>query len=107
MAGGTNSVACSAFAKDGTIDVLVGCPGSESKARYRGLLEQLSGAETRTFVTAMNSLMTVSSDKPLVAETTSFESCDLDKINAIQQWAADCLKSPTAVFGTTGSLRSR
>jgi hypothetical protein len=49
-------------------------------------------------VTAINNLLTVSADKPLIAETVSVSANDLAKIGALQAAAARSIKTTGPVF---------
>jgi hypothetical protein len=92
------AMACTVFAKDNSLNVLLACPGEKSTAAYRGLIEQLGAAKDDVFVTAINNLLTVSADKPLMAATVSVSEKDLAKIGALQAAAARSIKSTGPVF---------
>lgn len=95
------AIACTVFVKAGILHVLVACPGDTSAAAYRGLLAQLAAASDEVFVTAINNMLTVSADKPLIAETASVSEKDLGKVGAMQVRATHALKSTGTVLDLT------
>ncbi len=100
------AMSCNIFTKDGTLHIILGCPGNDSKAAYNNFLEQLGATDDKTFITAMNNLITLSADKPLLAEGILFSQSDLEKVPAIQQFAAECLRSSDKIFDLKNSVQA-
>jgi hypothetical protein len=92
------ATSCNLFTKDNFLHVVLGCPDGKSKTSYEGLLKQLASADEEIFITVINNFITVSADKPLLPETTSFSDSELVKIQNLQKFAGECLKSKDKIF---------
>jgi hypothetical protein len=92
------AMSCNVFTKDNFLHVILGCPEGKSKISYEGLLKQLTAADEGVFITAINNFITVSADKPLLSETVSFSDSELAKIQKLQTFAGECLKSKEKIF---------
>ena len=97
------AIACNVLTRDGMLHVILSCPDDASKRMYRGLLTQLGTVNSDVFITVLNNLLTLSSDKPLISETISFSDTELEKIGALQTLAGECLRSSDKILDLKNS----
>ena len=92
------AVACNIFTTDGYLHTLFSCPRGVSTDLYCEFLKQLEDVDERTFITAVNNLLTFSAETLLLPETFSPSQDELRKIRAAHQLAARALKPGGPVF---------
>jgi hypothetical protein len=90
------SMACNVLTRDNELHVLFSCAEGASMQCYENLLRQLRECDEETLVAALNNVMTVASEKPLMPADFVLSEKQAQRISFLQQKARRALNSSSS-----------
>ena len=84
---------CNIYSEAGSLRVILTCPEDLSATSYKGLIEQILKLDMKGFITVLNNIMTLSTDKPLIPANVTIDEMEVQKIALLYQKAGRAIVS--------------